>query len=155
MENIVRNAFQRRGLDLHIAKLFALRREHGDGSFFERSGEIRRYARDYLRTWIPVWASDEERQTAQENCDAMRKSMGYIPEGDQRDGPEELLFREVLGILQEDYHRYYLGAGECDFSEAQNSELLDVYSLNYGPWQRTQEDKVAFDNVYFFNNPVI
>lgn len=154
-DNIVRNAFQRRGLDLHIAKLFALRRENGDGSFFERSGEIRRYARDYLRTWIPVWASDEERQTAHENCSAMRKSMGYIQENNQRDDPEELLFREVLGILQDDYPRYYLGAGNCDFSEAQNDELLATYSLNEGPCQRAPEDKVAFDNIYFFNKPFI
>lgn len=149
------NIFKRRGLELHIAKLFELRREHGDASFFESNGTIRPYARDYLRTWIPVWESDEARQAAYEKFNAMLKDvLGSCIACDPCDDPEELMFREVLGILQEDYPRYYLEDTLGAYSEAQMDELLDVYSLSEEPWQRTLEDKDAFDNVLFFNRNI-
>ncbi len=146
-----RNLFKRRGLDVHIAKLFALRREHGDGSFFEPSGAIRDYARDYLRTWIPVWESSEAREEARARLDAvLENALGYVPQ--DHDDPEELLFREVLGILQDDYPRYYLGAGDRDDGEAQMDEILDTYSVGDCASQANSDDRVAFDNVLFFKS---
>jgi hypothetical protein len=146
-----RNLFKRRGLDIHIAKLFALRREHGDSSFFEPSGAIRDYARDYLRTWIPVWESNEAREEAQARVDAMLESLlGHAHQRCMYDDPEEMRFREVLGILQDDYPRYYLGVGDRDFSEAQMEEILGTYSVGECASQASSDDRVAFENVLFF-----
>lgn len=153
---IGRNAFRRRGLELHISKLFELRREHRDDSFFEPGGTIRGYARDYLRAWIPMWESNEARKATQGHfAEMIAAVLGHDPERSDKEDPEELLFQEVLGILQEDYPRYYLGVGDGDFSEAQMDEMLDAYPLSTGPSRENADDNLAFDNVYFFSEPII
>ena len=86
---LVRNVFQRRGLEVHIANLFALRRKHRDSSFFTPNGTIREYARDYLRTWIPVWESDVVRERANAEFDAMFKcTLGFVPKRQPENDPQ-------------------------------------------------------------------
>jgi len=150
---IGRDAFKRRGLELHIGKLFALRREHHDDSFFEPSGAIRGYAREYLRAWIPMWESDEAPRAARKHLSAT--FLGHVTERTDWENPEELLFREVLGVLQDDYPRYYLCVGDGDFSEAQVDEILDAYPLSTDVVWKEADDNLAFDNVYFFGKPII
>lgn len=132
MSNIIgRTAFRRKGFELHIANLFKLRREHGDDSFFDRNGAIRGYAREYLRDWIPVWQSNDERKEAQGRFDAILKNaLGYAHKWDEHEDPEELLYREVLGILQDEYQSYYMSYADQDFTETQMDEIRQTYPLD-------------------------
>lgn len=153
MANIIgRTAFRRKGFELHIANLFKLRCEHGDDSFFDRNDAIRGYAREYLRDWIPVWESNAARKEAQARFDTiLENALGYAHEWDEKEEPEELLFREVLGILQDDYPRHDLSEGSDDFSEEQMGELLDVYSLHECRLAEDLEYEETFDNVLLFD----
>ena len=144
VKQIARNAFRRRGFEVHMTKLFELRRSHGHSSFFDADGYIRDYAYRYLCGWLsqdlpPGGDVPKVHRDASSDCTLETIRDHLTPEC-----REAALFREVLQILDQDGPVLFDGDAPHEVYDAQMEEFARAYTVvDSLRWDRSEDD----DNV--------